>query len=232
MVRNSMRWGLFFFIGIMLLSSAAEAKFAYDDYNKYGEEETRYIFRGRGGYALTDYNADFFRDGIKTNTVSAEEQFIDSGVAVEMEMQYRVGNHFSLGASLGYLPQQESRWSSSFVSTTDVGKMDLYPLAATVQFYPAPYGKFRPYVGLGGYYALIDTDFEYIEPDTSTMGIVAELGLDWWMSESWGVNLDMKKYFMAMDVDFIRFTNTNLKAEITADPLVIGAGVSYRFGKK
>jgi outer membrane protein W len=54
-------------------------------------------------------------------------------------------------------------------------------------------------------------------------------GLDWWLSKSWGINLEAKQYFMETEVDRSQFTLDNSITKVEINPLIMSAGIAYRF---
>lgn len=57
-------------------------------------------------------------------------------------------------------------------------------------------------------------------------GYAVQAGFDYWVSENWGVNLDVKKIWLNVDA---KSNGGAVRADIDLDPWLIGAGVSFRF---
>ncbi|PZP53217.1 MAG: OmpW family protein, partial [Micavibrio aeruginosavorus] len=60
----------------------------------------------------------------------------------------------------------------------------------------------------------------------NAFGPALQAGFDYWISENWGVNLDVKKIWLNVDASL---NNGAVKADVDLDPWLVGAGVSYRF---
>ncbi len=60
----------------------------------------------------------------------------------------------------------------------------------------------------------------------NSVGFAAQAGFDYWVSDNWGLNLDVKKLWLDVDASL---NNGAIKADVDIDPWVVGAGVSYRF---
>ena len=90
--------------------------------------------------------------------------------------------------------------------------------------------KFSPYVGAGVNYSMFygedaKAPFTDLEIEGG-FGAAAQAGVDYWVSNNWGLNLDVKKIWLNVDA---KLNNGAIRADIDLDPWVVGAGVSYRF---
>lgn len=61
------------------------------------------------------------------------------------------------------------------------------------------------------------------------IGYALQAGFDYWIDDNWGVNFDAKYINLDIDVD-VNSGATHLDADnVDLDPVIIGAGISYRF---
>lgn len=198
---------------------------------QYSEDEGKWVAYIRAGGAF--YGS---KDEYKLNSVPFEvEQNKDrlgTTVSIEGEISYFVSDHFSFSGSIGYHPQQATSdtWTitqnNEETEMRDTGKLSLLPMALLARYHMAPYGALRPYIGAGVHYTHPLDSYKLGKTDPST-GLVLNAGTDWWWSQDWGVSFDAKKYFMSIDRD-LGALGIPLKQELTADPLVISAGLAVR----
>ena len=65
------------------------------------------------------------------------------------------------------------------------------------------------------------------QPQWQGFGLALQAGFDYWLDNNWGVNLDVK--YIDLNVD-VSVNNGALHAyNVDLNPVVVGAGVSYRF---
>lgn len=118
--------------------------------------------------------------------------------------------------------------------TLNVGNTWILPPTVTLQYHFTPDSKFSPYVGAGINYSLFygedeGTGFTSLDVDGG-FGFAVQAGFDYWLSEKWGLNIDAKYIDLDVDVDTNLGGTTPLSAnDVELNPLIVGAGVSYRF---
>jgi outer membrane protein len=113
----------------------------------------------------------------------------------------------------------------------DLGDFWAFPPIVTLQYHFDPIGVFKPYVGVG---------FQYIHyfdgsrsPATGgridlddSWGVAIQGGVDMEIGNGWYLNADIKKVWLDTDASW---KNTAVTANVDVDPLIISAGVGYRF---
>jgi outer membrane protein len=115
----------------------------------------------------------------------------------------------------------------------DVGDTWILPPTVTLQYHFMPDQAFSPYIGAGINYSLFygedaDAGFNDLNVDGG-FGLALQAGFDYWLNDHWGVNLDIKYIDLDVDVD-VDLGPTGLKADdVELNPVILGAGVSYRF---
>lgn len=109
------------------------------------------------------------------------------------------------------------------------GTIKALPPSLVFQYHVTQFGAFKPYVGLGLNYTIFSDRDNILdgaaEVDSSSVGLVGQIGFDYMFSKNWGLNLDVK--YIEMDTDVKVGGNTIGKLDL--NPVTAGVGVSYRF---
>jgi outer membrane protein len=115
----------------------------------------------------------------------------------------------------------------------NVGTTWVLPPTLTVQYHFFPDQKFSPYVGAG-----LNASFFYATKAAGgtvtglsvndSWGPAIQAGVDYNFSGHWFANVDVKQIFLNTAAH-ISAGATRIKAKDALDPLVIGAGIGYRF---
>jgi outer membrane protein len=123
--------------------------------------------------------------------------------------------------------------SGTAVGKVDVGSTWVLPPTLTVQYHFMPASRISPYVGAG-----VNASFFYgtgpAGPTVRSMSVnnswgpAIQAGVDYNFSGHWFANFDVKQIFLNTAAH-ISTGATHIKAKVSLDPLVIGAGLGYRF---
>lgn len=123
-----------------------------------------------------------------------------------------------------------SKHSMKHSSGTDLGSAYILPPTLTAQYHFTPDQKFSPYVGAGLNYSMFYKEKEaagFTDLDVDGgVGYALQAGFDYWFDDHWGANVDVKKIFLNVDA---KLNNGAVTADVDLDPMIVGAGVSYRF---
>jgi outer membrane protein len=165
-------------------------------------------------------------------TVIGGEADVDSAFTPEMDISYFFSENFAAElVFLGYA-QHDVTAKGTTVGDIDLGSFDLIPPTLTAQYHFMPHNAFRPYVGGGLTYAWIPdvdsgdaTDVRY---DDGVIGYTLQAGFDYFFNEKWCLNFDLKKIWLAVDVE-VDALGTTVETTVDVDPWLIGIGVGYRF---
>ena len=115
----------------------------------------------------------------------------------------------------------------------DLGEAMILPPTLTLQYHFTPDNTFSPYIGVGVNYSHFygeedGAGFNNLDVDGG-FGLAAQAGFDYWLSDNWGLNLDVKYVDLEVDVD-VNLGAAPLAADnVDLDPWIVGAGASYRF---
>lgn len=110
----------------------------------------------------------------------------------------------------------------------DIGTFKHLPPTLLLQYHFVLDAPVKPYVGLGVNYTtmskvrLLD-GAGGLEHDS--VGLAAQVGLDYAIDKKWSLNFDLKKVQIRSDV----FINGAKVSRVKPDPLMLGVGVGYRF---
>ena len=114
----------------------------------------------------------------------------------------------------------------------DLGDVTLLPPTLTLQYHVPFDNGFKPYVGVGiNYTAFFDEDVPSAGVVTDThfddsVGPALQVGMDYFLTDDWFVNLDFKYLFIDTDVSI---NGGDITASVDINPIVFGFGVGYRF---
>ena len=115
----------------------------------------------------------------------------------------------------------------------------IFPPALTLQYHFDHMGAFKPYVGAGVQW--IHFFKEKITENTlgatgenfsDAFGVILQAGFDYQLGGGWYLNADIKKSFLDTKVTWNNAAaagGANVHAKADLDPLVISAGIGYRF---
>lgn len=112
-----------------------------------------------------------------------------------------------------------------------VGTVWALPPTLTVQYHFFPHERFSPYVGVG-----INATFFYASHAAGTpvtqvafsnnVGAAVQAGFDYNFAGHWFANFDVKQIFLNTTASI---NGGAIKAHTALNPLVVGAGIGYRF---
>jgi outer membrane protein len=108
-----------------------------------------------------------------------------------------------------------------------------------LQYHFFPKKRFRPYIGAG-----INFTIAYAEEASNSLetalggstdveagnsvGWAVQAGIDYDLDDRWFLNLDIKYVAISVDADIVTGA-TKREIEVDINPVIIGAGIGYRF---
>jgi outer membrane protein len=155
---------------------------------------------------------------------------VDSAMVPEVDITYFIKENIAVEVIAAITPHDVKAVNTA-VGNLNLGSVKLLPPTATLQYHFKPEDRIRPYVGAGINYtffldvdsgAVNDVDYE------NGFGFALQAGADYTIQDNWSVNLDVKKIFLSTDVK-VYALGTMVETTVDIDPLIIGAGVTYRF---
>jgi outer membrane protein len=150
--------------------------------------------------------------------------------APELDFSYFITDNIALE-----LIAATTRHSVSASDTTlghvDVGTVWALPPTLTLQYHFFPHERLSPYVGAGlnatFFYGAHAAGFPVTSVSFSNnVGAAIQAGVDYNIGGHWFANLDVKQIFLNTTANI---DHGAIKAHTALNPLVVGAGVGYRF---
>jgi outer membrane protein W len=171
---------------------------------------------------------------IAPNTVSYIPRF-DNGGGAGIGVAWYLSDRIAVEMKVAGLASQLTirRTGSDFITVGDLGYAQIYPITALVQWHPVEGGSLRPYLGAGVGYTILRnieksaagvTGVTFDDPT----GLVLNAGLRIPFSPRWALNGDVR-YVAVETSGAARFSGTNASANVHVRPLIVGAGLVYRF---
>ncbi len=150
--------------------------------------------------------------------------------APELDLSYFMTDHLSFEL-IAASTRHEIAAENTALGHVDVGSTYILPPTLTAQYHFLPHGMIDPYLGLG-----VTVAFWY---DTNpaggavtklglgtTAGPAIDAGVDVHLTGRWYANFDIKQIFLPVTA---RIDSGAIIAKTDLNPLVIGAGIGYRF---
>jgi len=140
----------------------------------------------------------------------------------------------NIAAELVFLAyaQHDVEAKGTDVGDIDLGSFDLIPPIIAAQYHFMPQSAFRPYAGAGLSYIWIPNedpgDADAVRYDDGVIGYALQAGFDYFFTDNWCINFDLKKIWVKVDVE-VDALDTTVKTSVDVDPLLVGIGVGYRF---
>jgi outer membrane protein len=121
----------------------------------------------------------------------------------------------------------------SVLGSVDVGSVWVLPPTLTAQYHFFPHERFSPYLGVGLNVSWFYATQPANPPVThwsmgNSVGAAIQAGFDYNFSGHWFANFDVKQIFLHSNAS-VDALGTTVKASTWLNPLVIGAGIGYRF---
>jgi outer membrane protein len=181
-----------------------------------------WMIRGRVLGVFPDASATI--DQVPGGSVS-----INNSVVPELDITYFFTPNFAAEVILGVTPHKIH--GAGTLTGVEIGKAWLLPPTVTFQYHFTNFGAFKPYVGAGPNYTVFFNQDAAGGAVTNldihnSFGFAIQAGFDIMVDRHWGINVDVKKLYLRPDVSL---NNGALTGNVKIDPLLVGAGVTYRF---
>lgn len=155
-----------------------------------------------------------------------------SQAAPELDLSYFITDNIAVEAIAATTRHEISAHGSS-AGNLDVGSVWVLPPTVTLQYHFMPHARFSPYVGAG-----INATFFYDSSPAgpaithvsydNNIGAALEVGADYNVAGHWFLNVDVKQIFLNTTAHIDSVLGP-VKAKVALNPLVVGAGIGYRF---
>jgi outer membrane protein len=162
---------------------------------------------------------------------------LDSPLGVNVDLVKMVSPNLGIELMLGASRHEASLCSGS--QCVDAGSMWILPISVSLSYRPQLMGTFHPYVGAGAAFTFLTnpgpldnlsdqglTRAEY----EGELGMTIHAGLDYDLSRSWIVNLDLRYLDSPVEVE-VGYAGLDRidRSELDLDPWTIGLGFGCRF---
>ena len=164
-------------------------------------------------------------------SVIGGEADVDCAIAPDLNFTYFFTDNIAAELTLTYAEHDVSAEKTA-VGNVDLGSLDLLPPTLTVQYHCTAYKRFRPYAGAGLSYILIPDedpgDADWVDYDDNEIGYALQVGFDYFFTDNWSLNVDLKKVWVDVDVA-VGALGTVVTTNVDVDPWLFGVGIGYRF---
>jgi outer membrane protein len=190
-----------------------------------GKQAGTFMIRARAIGVIPEVNSSSI--SVIGGKVSATAQ-----AAPELDFSYFLTDNIAVEL-IAATTRHTLRAKDTAVGRFDVGSVWALPPTLTLQYHFMPHSAFSPYVGAG-----VNVTFWYgANPSnppvthfsvSNGIGAVVQAGFDYNFTGHWFANFDVKQIFLNTNAH-VDALGTSVKARTALDPLVIGAGIGYRF---
>ena len=159
---------------------------------------------------------------------------VDPQATAGFEIGYYFTRSWAIAYSGGFPPKAAIDGDGTAAAFGTLGSVIYGPSALLIQYHFKDWGMFQPYVGVGPVYMLIfdnnDNSIANLKVDNA-VGAAVQVGADIMFNQNWGVYVDVKKTYLRTKARGNVFSPVGppMTADVTLDPLFVGAGLTYRF---
>jgi len=150
----------------------------------------------------------------------------------ELDLSYFFTDHIAVEA-IAASTRHNIKVNGSAIGDVDVGSAWVLPPTITAQYHFMPHERFSPYVGAGvtiaWWYASHPSEPTITKFTVgNNMGAALQVGFDYNISGHWFANFDVKQLFLQTNAKATTVLG-GVEAHTALNPLVVGAGIGYRF---
>ncbi len=164
-----------------------------------------------GGTTVPGYDAEVSTEAIPSLTIT---HFFTKNIAAELFCCFA---KFSAEGKGG-------------INGANLGSFWAFPPVVTLQYHFDPIAGFKPYAGVGfqyiHYFNTSSGDLGGQLHLRDSFGFALQGGVDYEIGNGWYLNADVKKVWLDTDANW---RGTGITAKVDVDPLIVSAGVGYRF---
>lgn len=114
---------------------------------------------------------------------------------------------------------------------TQLGTIKALPPSLLLQYHFTDLGAFKPYIGAGVNYTIFSSRNNLgngaYSVDQSSLGVVGQIGADYFLDKNWGLNVDLK--YATMSTNVTATSGGANVGKLTLNPWMPGVGVTYKF---
>jgi len=123
---------------------------------------------------------------------------------------------------------------SDFIATANLGRAQIFPISALLQWHLSEHGTIRPYLGAGVAHVILRdvnrsvtssaTGIHFKDPT----GLVVDGGLEFNLSKRFGIYGDAR-YIAVETKSTASFVGTTSSVQMNVRPLIVSGGMAWRF---
>jgi len=123
---------------------------------------------------------------------------------------------------------------SDFIANADLGRAQIFPISAVLQWHLSEHGTIRPYLGAGVTHVILHdvnrsvassaTGIHFKDPT----GLVVDGGLEVHLSKRFGIYGDAR-YIPVETKSTASFVGTTSAVQMNVRPLIVSGGIAWRF---
>jgi outer membrane protein len=207
-------------IKTLVAAMAAVASLTPIAANAQASEENPWMLRVRAAYL--DW-ANGQTETVQAANVTARKQMIP-----EFDISYFFTKNIAAELVLTY-PQTVTINAGS----NSIGTVKALPPSLVLQYHFTDFGAFKPYVGVGVNYTIFGNrnnlwlGGNQYQVDSSSLGAVGQVGMDYMLDKNWGLNLDVK--YISMNTNVSSVATGASVGKLNLSPWTPAVGVTYKF---
>lgn len=121
-----------------------------------------------------------------------------------------------------------------FIATADLGRAQIFPISAVLQWHLSEHGTIRPYLGAGVAHVILRDVNRSVSPSAAGIhfkdptGFVVDGGLEVNLSKRFGIYGDAR-YIPVETKSTATFVPTSSAVQMNVRPLIVSGGIAWRF---
>jgi outer membrane protein len=165
-----------------------------------------------------------FANGQTDNLSKTAKVEADNRVIPEVDITYFINKNIAAELVLTYPQNIDIK-----IDGVRQGTVRALPPSLLLQYHFTDFGALKPYVGAGVNYTVFTQRDNILNGvasvDRSSTGLVAQVGIDYAISKTLSLNLDVKYIQMSTDVSVAGAK----VGKVNLNPMLYGIGIGYRF---
>ena len=121
-----------------------------------------------------------------------------------------------------------------FIATANLGRAQIFPISAVLQWHLSEHGTIRPYLGAGVAHVILRDVNRSVTPSATGIhfkdptGLVVDGGLEFNLSKRFGIYGDAR-YIPVETKSTASFVPTSSSVQMHVRPLIVSGGIAWRF---
>ena len=194
-----------------------------------GDESGNFMVRVLGAGVLPDADASVTSDGtvFPAGTIVGANGDVSDEFIPAATLTYFLTKNIGLELFCCFAKHQATG-EGAIAGLGEIADFWIFPPAITATYHFDGMGAFKPYVGAGVQYIHFfneKSNYGDVEIDDA-LGFTLQAGVDMSLGGGWYLNADVKKTWIDTEVTW---KDAGLKADVDVDPLIVSAGLGYRF---